>query len=144
MSEHLLPTQITVDPAISDRIAEVADRWRDFEWELIRPTPMAPNMNLALDEVLTSAVGQGERLDGIATGDGVMNGLQHADPAGVRSNPQLYPAAPNRTEPRRQRGDTGPAWQRRHRLARPASTASTQSSPASASLAHSRMMKSSA
>ena len=61
MSEHLLPTQITVDPAISDRIAEVADRWRDFEWELIRPTPMAPNMNLALDEVLTSAVGQGER-----------------------------------------------------------------------------------
>jgi lipoate-protein ligase A len=61
MSEHLLPTQITTDPAISDRIAEVANRWRDYEWELIRAEPRSPNMNLALDEVLTSAVGKGER-----------------------------------------------------------------------------------
>jgi lipoate-protein ligase A len=61
MSEQPQSTQITTDPAISERIAEVADRWRDYEWELIRAEPRSPNMNLALDEVLTSAVGRGDR-----------------------------------------------------------------------------------
>ena len=61
MTEPLLPTQISTDPAISERIAEAAGRWRDYEWELIRATPCSPNMNLAIDEVLTSEVGRGER-----------------------------------------------------------------------------------
>ncbi|CAN5643069.1 biotin/lipoate A/B protein ligase family protein [soil metagenome] len=52
---------VATDPAISARIAEVADRWRAYDWELIPATPMAPNMNLALDEVLTRRVGKGER-----------------------------------------------------------------------------------
>lgn len=52
---------VTTDPAINARIAEVADRWRDYEWDLIPARPLPPNMNLALDEVLTRRVGRGER-----------------------------------------------------------------------------------
>lgn len=52
---------ITPDPALSRRVAEVADRWRAYDWELIRARPLSPNMNLALDEVLTRRVGKGER-----------------------------------------------------------------------------------
>jgi lipoate-protein ligase A len=55
------PEMVTTDPAISRRIAEVADRWRTYDWELIPATPLPPNMNLALDEVLTNRVGKGER-----------------------------------------------------------------------------------
>jgi lipoate---protein ligase len=36
-------------------------RWADYQWRLIRPRPLAPAMNLALDEVLTRRVGSGER-----------------------------------------------------------------------------------
>ncbi len=36
-------------------------RWRDLDWEIVGPIPQAPAMNLALDEVLTRRVGQGER-----------------------------------------------------------------------------------
>lgn len=35
--------------------------WSDFPWRLIRPRPLPPAMNLALDEVLTRRVGAGER-----------------------------------------------------------------------------------
>jgi lipoate-protein ligase A len=52
---------ITPDPVLSRRVAEVADRWRAYDWELIRARPLSPNMNLALDEVLTRRVGKGER-----------------------------------------------------------------------------------
>lgn len=41
--------------------AEVDDRWRQTDWELIPAVPEAPPMNLALDEVLTKSVGRGER-----------------------------------------------------------------------------------
>ena len=37
-------------------------RWRDLDWEIVGPIPQAPAMNLALDEVLTRRVGQGERV----------------------------------------------------------------------------------
>lgn len=40
---------------------EIAHRWRDVEWELIPGVPEPPAMNLAFDEVLTKAVGQGSR-----------------------------------------------------------------------------------
>jgi len=35
--------------------------WRGLGWELIREEPLAPAMNVALDEVLTRRVGTGER-----------------------------------------------------------------------------------
>lgn len=38
-----------------------ADRWADLEWEVIPPVVQPPMMNMALDEVLTEAVGRGER-----------------------------------------------------------------------------------
>ena len=37
------------------------NRWHRYEWRLIRETPVAPPMNVALDEVLTRRVGAGER-----------------------------------------------------------------------------------
>jgi len=52
---------VTTDPAINARISDVADRWREYDWELIPGRPLPPNMNLALDEVLTRRVGRGER-----------------------------------------------------------------------------------
>jgi lipoate---protein ligase len=62
-STPLDPEMLTTDPAISQRIAtpEFADRWRAYEWQLIPATPLPPNMNLAIDEVLTSRVGKGLR-----------------------------------------------------------------------------------
>ncbi|MGH8279042.1 MAG: lipoate--protein ligase family protein [Gammaproteobacteria bacterium] len=36
-------------------------RWRDYHWGLIRATPVLPYMQMALDEVLTDAVGAGRR-----------------------------------------------------------------------------------
>ena len=40
---------------------DALDRWRQYDWELIPAQPTDPHMNLALDEVLTLAVGQGLR-----------------------------------------------------------------------------------
>lgn len=40
---------------------ELVERWRGVQWELIPGTLEAPPMNLALDEVLTRAVGSGQR-----------------------------------------------------------------------------------
>lgn len=37
------------------------DRWRQYDWQLIDAEPTEPHLNLALDEVLTLAVGAGER-----------------------------------------------------------------------------------
>ena len=38
-----------------------APGWRDFDWEIIHEKAVAPNLHLALDEVLTSRVGEGRR-----------------------------------------------------------------------------------
>ncbi len=40
---------------------QVLERWRGAGWQLIREAPLAPALNLALDEVLTRRVGAGER-----------------------------------------------------------------------------------
>jgi lipoate---protein ligase len=39
----------------------VDDRWSELSWELLLATPETPAMNVALDEVLTRAVGREER-----------------------------------------------------------------------------------
>ena len=38
-----------------------AARWRDLDWEVIRTPKVSPVLNAALDEVLTTEVGQGRR-----------------------------------------------------------------------------------
>jgi len=43
------------------RALVVAPGWRDFEWEIVHERPVSPRMNLALDEVLTTRVGDGRR-----------------------------------------------------------------------------------
>ncbi|HEY8602310.1 MAG TPA: biotin/lipoate A/B protein ligase family protein [Thermomicrobiales bacterium] len=42
-------------------IAKVVDSWRGLGWQLLREEPLAPALNVALDEVLTRRVGAGER-----------------------------------------------------------------------------------
>lgn len=41
--------------------SQVDARWRELSWEIITAVPETPAMNTALDEVLTKAVGRGER-----------------------------------------------------------------------------------
>ncbi|WP_040165877.1 lipoyl protein ligase domain-containing protein [Microbacterium gorillae] len=43
------------------RALVTAPGWKDFEWEIVRDPAVSPNMNLALDEVLTTRVGDGRR-----------------------------------------------------------------------------------
>lgn len=43
------------------QIQERIDSWRGLGWRLVREEPLAPAMNVALDEVLTRGVGAGER-----------------------------------------------------------------------------------
>ncbi|MGF3057154.1 lipoyl protein ligase domain-containing protein [Microbacterium sp. YY-01] len=43
------------------RALVTAPGWHDFEWEIVHDDAVSPRMNLALDEVLTSRVGQGLR-----------------------------------------------------------------------------------
>ncbi|MBN9207226.1 MAG: lipoate--protein ligase family protein [Microbacterium ginsengisoli] len=38
-----------------------APGWKDFDWEVVHDGPVSPRMNLALDEVLTTRVGDGRR-----------------------------------------------------------------------------------
>jgi len=38
-----------------------AAQWRDFDWTILRTNPVSPMANAALDEVLTTQVGRGER-----------------------------------------------------------------------------------
>lgn len=38
-----------------------AAQWRDYDWEIVHERPVSPAMNAALDEVLTTAVGEGSR-----------------------------------------------------------------------------------
>ncbi|MRH27990.1 lipoate--protein ligase family protein [Microbacterium sp. SYP-A9085] len=43
------------------RALVTAPGWRDFSWEILHEKPVSPRMNLALDEVLTTRVGDGRR-----------------------------------------------------------------------------------
>jgi len=43
------------------RALVTAPGWRDFDWEIVHDKAVSPRMNLALDEVLTSRVGEGRR-----------------------------------------------------------------------------------
>ncbi len=43
------------------RALVTAPGWRDFDWEIVHDEAVSPRMNLALDEVLTSRVGEGRR-----------------------------------------------------------------------------------
>lgn len=43
------------------RALVVAPGWRDFDWQVIHDPAVSPRMNLALDEVLTTRVGDGRR-----------------------------------------------------------------------------------
>ncbi|MGZ8805006.1 MAG: lipoyl protein ligase domain-containing protein, partial [Microbacterium sp.] len=43
------------------RALVTAPGWRDFDWEVVHDKPVSPRMNLALDEVLTTRVGDGRR-----------------------------------------------------------------------------------
>ncbi|MDT0158191.1 lipoate--protein ligase family protein [Microbacterium sp. ARD32] len=43
------------------RALVTAPGWTDFDWEIVHEKAVSPRMNLALDEVLTSRVGEGRR-----------------------------------------------------------------------------------
>ncbi|MGZ0712513.1 lipoate--protein ligase family protein (plasmid) [Coraliomargarita sp. W4R53] len=43
------------------RALVTAPGWSDFDWEVVHEKPVSPMMNLALDEVLTTRVGSGQR-----------------------------------------------------------------------------------
>jgi lipoate-protein ligase A len=43
------------------RALKKATTWSDYEWELLHPGPLSPNMHLALDQVLAEEVGDGRR-----------------------------------------------------------------------------------
>nr|WP_274637010.1 biotin/lipoate A/B protein ligase family protein [Microbacterium bovistercoris] len=43
------------------RALVTAPGWSDFDWEILHEKPVSPRMNLALDEVLTTRVGEGRR-----------------------------------------------------------------------------------
>ncbi|HET8984847.1 MAG TPA: lipoate--protein ligase family protein, partial [Trueperaceae bacterium] len=41
--------------------SDARSRWSNHEWRLIRDEPTAPRLHMAIDEVLTQAVGEGKR-----------------------------------------------------------------------------------
>lgn len=43
------------------RALQRATSWADYEWEIVRPGPLSPQMHLALDQVLAEEVGDGRR-----------------------------------------------------------------------------------
>jgi len=43
------------------RALVTAPGWQDFDWEIVHEEAVSPRLNLALDEVLTSRVGEGRR-----------------------------------------------------------------------------------
>jgi lipoate---protein ligase len=43
------------------RALHAATSWSDYEWELVHPGPLSPNLHLALDQVLAEEVGEGRR-----------------------------------------------------------------------------------
>ncbi|MBK0417482.1 lipoate--protein ligase family protein [Leucobacter sp. CSA1] len=58
---HLLGfTPESVGVAIRRAVTGAA-HWRDYDWQILHEPPVAPVLNAALDEVLTTAVGEGLR-----------------------------------------------------------------------------------
>jgi len=51
----------TADMNVATYPAEADERWKQYDWQVIPGEPVAPPVNLALDEVLTKTVGQGAR-----------------------------------------------------------------------------------
>jgi len=50
------------EPVSMDKVAAAVDeRWRQYEWSFLPPDPLAPQVQVALDESLTLAVGRGDR-----------------------------------------------------------------------------------
>jgi lipoate-protein ligase A len=43
------------------RALQRATSWNDYDWQLLHPGPLSPNMHLALDQVLAEEVGAGRR-----------------------------------------------------------------------------------
>ena len=43
------------------RAVKKATSWNDYDWQLLHPGPLSPNMHLALDQVLAEEVGDGRR-----------------------------------------------------------------------------------
>lgn len=43
------------------RALKRATTWKDYDWQLLHPGPLAPRTHLALDQVLTEEVGEGRR-----------------------------------------------------------------------------------
>jgi len=43
------------------RAVQKATTWNDYDWQLLHPGPLSPNMHLALDQVLAEEVGDGRR-----------------------------------------------------------------------------------
>ncbi|MBW8873166.1 MAG: lipoate--protein ligase family protein, partial [Leifsonia sp.] len=43
------------------RALKQATTWNDYDWQLLHPGPLSPNMHLALDQVLAEEVGEGRR-----------------------------------------------------------------------------------
>ncbi len=43
------------------RALQRATSWNDYDWQLLHPGPLSPNMHLALDQVLAEEVGDGRR-----------------------------------------------------------------------------------
>ncbi|MET0304539.1 MAG: biotin/lipoate A/B protein ligase family protein [Microbacteriaceae bacterium] len=43
------------------RALQLATTWRDYEWQLVHPGPLAPVTHMALDQVLAEEVGAGRR-----------------------------------------------------------------------------------
>jgi lipoate-protein ligase A len=43
------------------RSLQKATSWRDYDWQIVHTKAVSPRMHLALDEVLTAAVGEGRR-----------------------------------------------------------------------------------
>ncbi len=50
-----------VDAIVADVEARRDERWRQYDWLLLPPEPLDPQMQVALDETLTLAVGRGDR-----------------------------------------------------------------------------------
>jgi lipoate-protein ligase A len=50
-----------MDTILAEVDARRDERWRQYDWLLLPPEPLDPQMQVALDETLTLAVGRGER-----------------------------------------------------------------------------------
>ncbi len=56
-----MPDSIAMDDVVAAVDEARDDRWKQHAWRLLPPQPLDPQMQVALDETLTLAVGRGER-----------------------------------------------------------------------------------